>query len=240
MRVTLPESNRQQKRGLAGTSMSVVLHAGLIGSAIAATGVREIPVKHGEILPRVVYVKPADKPPRVPPPPRERPPTPPTVRPNDPQIETPDPHEVIVVDPRVIPVDIPPTSVTLGAIPDAPVGPPKTIAGELSGHGAMEGTDHGPFTALTVEREVRMIGSVQLRYPSMLQSAGIGGAAVMQYVVDTLGQVEKGSVRVIDASHPLFAQAARDALQRARFSPAEAGGRKVRQLVEQRFGFEVK
>jgi protein TonB len=51
--------------------------------------------------------------------------------------------------------------------------------------------------------------------------------------------VEQGSVRVPDTSHDLFASAVRDALNRARFKPAEAGGRKVRQLAEQVFTFRI-
>ena len=44
---------------------------------------------------------------------------------------------------------------------------------------------------------------------------------------------------VIDSTHDLFSRAVRDALARARFTPAEAGGRKVRQLVEQAFTFRI-
>jgi protein TonB len=57
--------------------------------------------------------------------------------------------------------------------------------------------------------------------------------------VDTLGKVEQGSFRALESTHDLFTAAVRDALMRARFTPAKAGGRKVRQLVEQTFTFSI-
>jgi protein TonB len=51
--------------------------------------------------------------------------------------------------------------------------------------------------------------------------------------------VEQGSFHVLQPTHDLFAAAVRDALGRARFKPAEVGGHKVRQLVEQTFTFRI-
>ncbi|NJN05990.1 MAG: hypothetical protein HC814_05950 [Rhodobacteraceae bacterium] len=59
-------------------------------------------------------------------------------------------------------------------------------------------------------------------------------------MVDTLGRVEPGSFRVLDSAHPLFERAVRDALGAMRFVPAEAGGRRVRQVVEQSFLFTLR
>jgi protein TonB len=92
-----------------------------------------------------------------------------------------------------------------------------------------------------VEKAVVAIpGTATPRYPSMLQAAGIEGDVRTQFVVDTLGHVERGSVQILEASHDQFSAAVRDALTRARFTPAEAGGHKVRQLVEQTFTFRIK
>lgn len=95
------------------------------------------------------------------------------------------------------------------------------------------------MTAFTVDREVVPLRGVAPRYPSMLASASVEGTVVMQFVVDTLGRVESGSLDVLRADHPLFEQSVREALGRMRFVPAEAGGRKVRQLVEQPFTFAL-
>ena len=98
----------------------------------------------------------------------------------------------------------------------------------------------GPLPEYLVEKAILVIpGTATPRYPTMLQSAGVEGDVRAQFVVDTLGRVERGSVRVLDTTHDLFASAVRDALTRARFTPAEAGGRKVRQLAEQVFTFRI-
>ena len=101
-------------------------------------------------------------------------------------------------------------------------------------------TDGPPMLENQVEQPVVAIpGTAMPRYPSMLQSAGLEGDVRAQFVVDTLGRVEQRSFRALESSHDLFAAAVREALSRARFKPAEAGGRKVRQLVEQTFTFRI-
>jgi protein TonB len=75
------------------------------------------------------------------------------------------------------------------------------------------------------------------RYPEPLRAAGLGGRAVARFVVDTAGRVEPATVAIVSADHPLLAGAVREALARARFRPARAGGVRVRQLVEQPFAF---
>jgi protein TonB len=61
-----------------------------------------------------------------------------------------------------------------------------------------------------------------------------------QFVVDTSGRVERESIRFKRGDHTLFERAVIETLLRSRYSPAEAGGRKVRQLVEQAFSFTLR
>ena len=68
-------------------------------------------------------------------------------------------------------------------------------------------------------------------YPLVLLEAGIDGRVVVQFVIDTLGAVEPGSVRVIEKTHEAFADAARTGMLLARFTPAHFGDRPVRQLT---------
>lgn len=60
----------------------------------------------------------------------------------------------------------------------------------------------------------------------------------MRFVVGTNGRVESGSFEVISSPNQGFTDAVRTALLGTRFRPAEAGGRSVRQLVEQSFSFK--
>jgi TonB family protein len=79
-------------------------------------------------------------------------------------------------------------------------------------------------------------GSIRTVYPDSLFRAQVGGNATLRFVVDTTGLVEMTTLEV-DATHQLFAQAARAALTEARFSPAVLGGRRVRQVVALPFRF---
>ncbi|MBA3853316.1 MAG: hypothetical protein C0503_02815 [Gemmatimonas sp.] len=78
------------------------------------------------------------------------------------------------------------------------------------------------------------------RYPDILRSGGIEGEVIGQFIVDTLGRVEIASFRVLRSTHTLFEQSVRAALPGLRFLPAELQGRKVRQLVQQPFTFDLK
>jgi TonB family protein len=77
------------------------------------------------------------------------------------------------------------------------------------------------------------------RYPLALERAGVAGDVVAQFIVDTAGRVERGSITILHTSHSGFATAVRERLGALRFVPARARGKLVRQLVEQRFLFEV-
>jgi len=77
------------------------------------------------------------------------------------------------------------------------------------------------------------------RFPQLLKDSGVEGVARLQFVVDTLGRVELESVRVVDATHPLFAAAVQATLPRMRFSPARVGNHRVRQLVEFPIEFRI-
>ena len=59
------------------------------------------------------------------------------------------------------------------------------------------------------------------------------------FVVDTTGRADPSSFKVLRATHQLFEKAVRDALPRMRFIPAEVGGKKVKQLVQQPFSFAI-
>jgi protein TonB len=67
----------------------------------------------------------------------------------------------------------------------------------------------------------------------------VEGEVLAQFIVDTTGRAEINSWKVLKASHELFAQAVKSALPGMRFIPAEVGGKKVKQLVQQPFTFAI-
>ena len=68
---------------------------------------------------------------------------------------------------------------------------------------------------------------------------GHGGANAGHTVVNEQGRAEESSIRFLRSDNQLFEEAVRDALPRMRFIPAEAGGKKVRQLVQMPFVFTL-
>jgi len=69
-------------------------------------------------------------------------------------------------------------------------------------------------------------------YPALLERSGIEGRVLVEFVVDTLGRPDMKSVKVLESSNELFVQSLESALPRWRFYPAEARGRKVKQIVQ--------
>jgi TonB family protein len=80
-------------------------------------------------------------------------------------------------------------------------------------------------------------GNVGPTYPDSLYHAQVRGQVVVEFIVDTLGSVELESIEVLVSSDPLFTAAVRDALARARFVPAQRGGKRARQVVQYPFVF---
>jgi hypothetical protein len=60
---------------------------------------------------------------------------------------------------------------------------------------------------------------------------------LVEFVIDTTGRVEAGSIRTIESSHLLFEEAARSAALGARLRAARLSGRPVRQITRQRIRF---
>ena len=90
------------------------------------------------------------------------------------------------------------------------------------------------YTADQVDRPARLDSTVTLsvNYPDSLRNRHTPGQATVEFVVDTTGAVELGTIGVVAASNPSFGDAARQAATTARFVPAAREGRLVRQLVQ--------
>lgn len=105
--------------------------------------------------------------------------------------------------------------------------------------GLSSGSSGEALSENQVDRAVVVTQKSDPRYPESLRSVGVEGTVVMRFIVGTNGRVEPGSIQVISSPHNLFSEAVKRALLNTRFRPAEAGGQKVRQLVEQPFSFKL-
>lgn len=82
-------------------------------------------------------------------------------------------------------------------------------------------------------------GSPTPQYPLDLRKRGVEGEVRAEFVVDTLGRVAPGSIKLTNSTNQLFADAVLTALPKMLFVPAEIGSRKVKQLVQQPFTFAI-
>ncbi len=99
------------------------------------------------------------------------------------------------------------------------------------------GTEYFEFQ---VEKPVtRAENSVTPKYPEILRNAGVEGEVLVSFVVDETGVADPASLKVIRSTHELFATAVRQALPEMRFTPAEIGGKKVKQVVQAPFSFSL-
>jgi protein TonB len=96
------------------------------------------------------------------------------------------------------------------------------------------------YSILNVEETaVRSEWSAAPVYPTELIAQAVEGSVLTNFVIDTTGRADTSTIQILQATHPLFALSVRTAIPDMRFSPAMVQGRKVRQVVEQRFQFRI-
>ncbi len=231
----LLESKPQKQKSVGGKIASAIMHVVLIALAVQATLNAGQKKEAREQKIDFVQVKKDE-----PPPPKDEPKPPPP----DVTAAPPPPKGFQVL---TAPVNIP------DVLPEIDLSKKLTNEADFTGKGVAGGRDKGvvggvaqainsdqPLFEFQVEKPVMQApGSAQPRYPDILKSAGVEGEVLAQFVVDTTGRAEAGSFKVLKTSHELFASAVKNALPNMKFLPAEVGGRKVRQLVQQPFVFAI-
>lgn len=231
---TLLESRAVTARRTGGSVASALLHVGIIGALVLATA-NAAQVRDAAAPLDVLHFTKVDPPAPV---------LPQTSSPASASSSAPAVRgfslEVPSIDiPSILPsVDL---SIALTRGDDFLVrgDPGGTSIGRIGGRGVPTALN-GVYSELQVDRPVAVTPGTQgPLYPEPLRAAGIEGAVLAQFIVDTLGRAELASFVAVKSDQPQFAEAVRTALARMRFLPAEAGGRKVRQLVQQSFQFSV-
>ena len=97
------------------------------------------------------------------------------------------------------------------------------------------------FTGDQVDRRAELDAKrpLDVPYPPSLFAAGVKGLVIAEFVVDTLGKVEDGTVGIVSSTNAMFSEGVRVALSQATYVPALRKGRVVRQLVQQPFDFDA-
>jgi protein TonB len=88
------------------------------------------------------------------------------------------------------------------------------------------------YVEAVLEEQPRTITCPPTPYPDAMRAAGIQGQVVLQVVIDTLGRVEPGGVRVVASPHDSLTSAAMRSLLLCQFRPGRAHGHPVRTLVD--------
>jgi protein TonB len=261
MMTTLLESKPHKQKSAGGTIFSVVFHSALIFFAVYATARAGVDKDNEKREQKVSFVKMKEPPPppevkkdEPPPPPKVK--KPPKVTDHTPKPLPPMPKEEIA----------PPKGFQVLKAPvDVPVNLPKidlsakvTNEGDFSGKGVAGGTASGKeggtgekeggklgvdpnkaYTEDQVEQQVSPISGTQVDYPESMRSTGTEGQVDAQFVVDERGRVQGGSFKVLGSANQAFVDAVRRALPQMRFKPAQIGGTKVSQVVQQSFKFKL-
>ena len=156
-----------------------------------------------------------------------------------------------IVAPGDLPTDLPPVDLS-----EAPMDPRDFTGrgaeggvawGVVGGTGdidqprpSLEATGEAVYAATYDDAQfepARLVSQPTPRYPATMLAVGLSGRVVLEFIVDTLGTVERPSVKVVESSHQAFERSARESVSLAVYRPALLGTRPVRQLSRQPISF---
>ena len=227
----LLESKAKKQRTTTQFLTSVVLHGVLIFVAVQATKGAAEQVR--EILQDTTLV--FLEPPKAAPEP-EKPPPDVVLSANPP----PQGFQTVVAV-QDIPTEIPPVNLNERFNPSDFTG--KGVEGGIAA-GVVGGTGPVPITGETfleaqVDDPPQLMVKGPQRYPPVLQSAGVTGRVMAQFIVDTTGHAEPGSFRVISSTNKAFEESARETILKSVFRPGRVRGQAVRVIVQQAVSFNL-
>ncbi len=225
----LIESSNKGSKSFGQSIASLIIHGVVIFAAVAATKGAAEEIKQRVIDTTLVFLKPPEPPPPPPPPP-----------PQDVVVSANPPPKGFqtIVPPDIIPKDIPPIDLNTKPFD------PKDFSGKGVEGGISAGIEGGTgpvlgqvFLTSQLDDPAQRISGPPPRYPPVMASAGIAGSVDLQFIIDTTGHVEPGSLKVIAKTHDAFVEPAKEAIQKSIFKPARYKGEPVRQQVQQRVSF---
>ncbi len=212
--------------------LSISVHVAIVLAALFAT--TRPTVERGSTPDPRVYFVPEQRPATVAPAaPQPKPAAP------KPAAPTPAPAKAVAA-PAITPVSIPPV--------DVPLVDPSASAPARPFASGVQGTvpaDAGPagrggtYEVGEVEVPAAPLSQSGPAYPERAIRQGLSGFVTVRFIVDARGRVER-EVKILESTSDEFTSAVRTYLRRARYRPARVGGGTVRQLVEQRFVFELR
>lgn len=221
----LLESRFKPERSVGGTIASVTGHTALVAAALYATAQTHVRARPNDDAVRVSFLTPAQPVPTANPAP---------TTPSKPI----DGRRPILINVKI--PDISPVPIAAGPIVASPGDFARVPMDPADGVGTPLPSPGATFRADQVEKQVAVLpGGSPPHYPESLRMAGVEGEVVAVFVVDDQGRVEAGSISFLRSDNAQFEREVRATLRDMRFTPAEVGGRKVRQLVQMPFVFKL-
>lgn len=109
------------------------------------------------------------------------------------------------------------------------------LAGPLARSAAAQDDKVYPISEVTnppkLSSSIQAARLISESYPADLKSRGVGGMVELQFVVDSKGKVEAGSVEVVDATQTALGEAAKKVVARLDFQPGKLNGTAVKTKV---------
>jgi periplasmic protein TonB len=231
----LLESKAKKTKRSGSTIVSFLLHGGaVIAMVVATANAGQMMEDEKQEKVEFVEVKPDEPPPEI-----EKAPPPPDVVAAPPIAK----GFQVLTPPDIIPLEIPEIDLSRKVTDEADFSGRGVAGGIAKGvEGGVPQVAQGdtPYFEFQVEKPAAMApGSPGMQYPEMLRSAQVEGTVLASFEVDTMGRANMSTFKVLRSDHELFTNAVKNALPRIRYLPAEIGGRKVRQLVQQPFVFSL-
>ena len=93
------------------------------------------------------------------------------------------------------------------------------------------------FLDFQVDQAAKLKSGPAPQFPDRLRSSGGEGRVLVQFVVDERGRPDMSSFKVLKSSDAELTASVRQSVLSSSFFPAEAGGKKVKQLVQLPFTF---
>src|SRR2546425_1875759 len=137
-------------------------------------------------------------------------------------------------------------AVTVAAIVGAceaprPVGPAResvqSVAASRVTFAGVVSVETEPRDPAEVDQAVAVLVAPTMAYPDLPRLAGINGPVVVQARIETSGRANPSSITVLESPHPAYAEAAKSAVLRSLFRPAQAHGRPVAALARITYQF---
>jgi len=98
----------------------------------------------------------------------------------------------------------------------------------------------GVAPALVLSEKPAVLSGPQLRYPANMLRSGVQGRVIAAAVIDTSGQAERGSIKIVQSPHRAFNDQVTYYLEKARFRPGRIGTRPVRVCIEMPLDFRIR